>query len=75
MIIEKITTKKIRKAIGKELWHLRQQKNFSLAEVSRCCELSPKIMERVELGRGVPIYVLIKMITFYKQKIKIELVD
>lgn len=75
MIADKVTIKAVRKALGRELWQKRQERNLSLAELSRKTGLPAKSLDRGELGRGVPVYVLIKMVLFYDKKIKIELMD
>lgn len=75
MIVEKITTKAVRKTFRQELWRLRQKHNLSLEELSRRTGILPKALQKAELGRGIPVYTLIKVIIYYRQKIKIELVD
>lgn len=75
MIVNKIDTKPFKKALGMELWQLRQQNNLTLNDLKIRTGFPEKLIERVELGRRVPIYLIIKLIELYRKKIKIELVD
>ena len=75
MIIEKNNLKYLRKNLGESLWSLRQKHNYTLAYLSKQTGLSPKRLEKIELGRGVPLNLCLKLFDFYNKKINIETID
>ncbi len=75
MIVNKIDTKLFKRALGQELWQERHKNNLTLSDLNMRTGFPAKLIERAELGRSVPIYIIIKLIELYQKKIKIELVD
>lgn len=66
----------LRQAIGEELKRVREEKGLSLEQVTEQTNLnSVKILERIENGRNRFIFLIFRLINFYKKRIKIELVD
>lgn len=75
MIIEKIESRAVRRVIGEELWRVRRLRNLSLSQLSKQIGFPVNVLDKAEQGRGVPVYILIKLLIFYKRKILVELVD
>lgn len=75
MIIEEIKSTFIRRALGYELWRVRKKRNLRLDEAAKLSGIPQKLFEKCEQGKGVPVYIWLKIIAFYKQKIKIRLID
>lgn len=50
MIVEKYTSHNLRKEIGKELWLLRQKMSLSQRNLAGRVNLTPKEVDKAELG-------------------------
>ena len=72
-ITDKLQFSKIRKLIGKELERLRREKEVSVEHLARQTRLKVKYVQRLEAGKGVPLFLLLRLLSFYGKKIKIEL--
>lgn len=75
MIIKTNQFKEYRKAIGLELWLERRRRGINLHSLSQRLKITPKEIDKLELGRGISITVLVKLLQFYNKKIKVELVE
>ena len=74
MITENMDLKEIRKALGLELFLLRRQKGMSLFHMAHHIKIDRRVLDRVETGKPVPIYTLMRIISHYGKKVRIELV-
>ena len=72
-ITDKLQFSKIRKLIGKELERLRRKMEVSVEHLARQTRLTVKYVQRLEAGKGVPLFLLLRLLSFYGKKIKIEL--
>ena len=72
-ITDKLQFSKIRKLIGKELERLRREKEVSVEHLARQTRLKVKYVQRLEAGKGVPLFLLLRLLSFYGRNIKIEL--
>ena len=72
-ITDKLQFSKIWKLIGKELERLRREKEVSVEHLVRQMRLKVKYVQRLEAGKGVPLFLLLRLLSFYEKKIKIEL--
>ena len=75
MIAENMDLKEIRKALGLELFLRRQQKGMSLFHMAHHIKIDRRVLDRAETGRPVPIYSLMRIISHYGKKVRIELVE
>ena len=75
MITENMDLKEIRKALGLELFLRRQQKGMSLFHMAHHIKIDRRVLDRVETGRPVPLYTLMRIISYYGKKVRIELVE
>ena len=75
MITENMDLKEIRKALGLELFLLRRQKGMSLFHMAHHIKIDRRVRDRVETGKPVPIYTLMRIISHYGKKVRIELVE
>ncbi len=75
MIAENMDLKEIRKALGLELFLRRQQKGMSLFHMAHHIKIDRRVLDRAETGRPVPLYILIRIISYYGKKVRIELVE
>lgn len=74
-ITDKLQFSKIRKLIGKELERLRREREVSVEHLARQTRLTVKYVQRLEAGKGVPLFLLLRLLSFYGRNIKIELTD
>ena len=74
-ITDKLQFSKIRKLIGKELERLRREREVSVEHLARQTRLTVKYVQRLEAGKGVPLFLLLRLLSFYSRNIKIELTD
>ena len=74
MIAENMDLKEIRKALGLELFLRRQQKGMSLFHMAHHIKIDRRVLDRAETG-PVPLYILIRIISYYGKKVRIELVE
>ncbi len=72
-ITDKLQFSKIRKLIGKELERLRRKMDVCVEHLARQTRLTVKYVQRLEAGKGVPLFLLLRLLSFYGKKIKIEL--
>ena len=75
MITENMDLKEIRKALGLELFLRRQQKGMSLFHMAHHIKIDRRVLDRAETGRPVPLYTLMRIISHYGKKVRIELVE
>ena len=75
MITENMDLKEIRKALGLELFLRRRQKGMSLFHMAHHIKIDRRVLDRVETGKPVPIYTLMRIISHYGKKVRIEIVD
>lgn len=74
--ITNLRYKNIRKALGAELKRVRLEKGISLEQAAQDNQIDyPKMIENWEEGKGHPFFVLIRLVLYYKKRLKIELVD
>ena len=73
MITENMDLKEIRKALGLELFLLRRQKGMS--HMAHHIKIDRRVLDRAETGKPVPIYTLMRIISHYGKKVRIELVE
>ena len=74
-ITDKLQFSKIRKLIGKELERLRREREVSVEHLVRQTRLTVKYVQHLEAGKGVPLFLLLRLLSFYGRNIKIELTD
>ena len=75
MIAENMDLKEIRKSLGLELFLRRQQKGMSLFHMAHHIKIYRRVLDRAETGRPVPLYTLMRIISHYGKKVRIELVE
>ena len=74
-ITDKLRFNEVRKLIGKELERLRREREVSVEHLARQTRLTVKYVQRLEAGKGVPLFLLLRLLSFYGRNIKIELID
>jgi len=75
MITENMDLKEIRKALGLELFLRRRQKGMSLFHLPPHNKPARGVLAGAETGRPVPLYILMRIISHYGKKVRIELVE
>ena len=75
MIIKEFHIDKIRRAIGHELMLVRWQKGITKKQLAAQFHISPKYIDRTEIGRYTHLSLIKKLLILYNKEIRIELID
>ncbi len=54
---------------------MRCEREVSVEHLARQTRLTVKYVQRLEAGKGVPLFLLLRLLSFYGRNIKIELTD
>lgn len=64
------------RAIGAELKRVREEKGLSLEEVTEQNRFkNAHVLEQIEAGQKKVVFPLIRLIDYYKKRIRIDLID
>ena len=75
MIIKDFHIDTIRRAIGHELMLVRWQKGITQKQLAAQFHISPKYIDRTEIGRYTHLSLIKKRLILYNKEIRIELID
>ena len=75
MIIKEFHIDKIRRALGHELMLVRWQKGITQKQLAAQFHISPKYIDRTEIGRYTHLSLIKKLLILYNKEIRIELID
>ena len=75
MIIKDFHIDKIRRALGHELMLVRWQKGITQKQLAAQFHISPKYIDRTEIGRYTHLSLIKKLLILYNKEIRIELID
>ncbi len=75
MIIKDFHIDTIRRALGHELMLVRWQKGITQKQLAAQFHISPKYIDRTEIGRYTHLSLIKKLLILYNKEIRIELID
>ncbi len=65
----------IARQLGYALWEERRKRSLRLTSLQQRVNIPQKQLDRIELGKSVPIPYVKKLLEFYKKNIKLDLID